>query len=158
MTSQLKVLLVDLNAFASFPTLAIGLLTAALRREGHAVQVICPLDHGRPTALRERRERITDHFKRRLHLSAYGPALPIRDLVRRARAFLRDKPDHLTIGRIRAAIQAKPDIILLSAYLMHYEAVREIAASAKQQGVPVVVGGPMFNIQATAAHWRKLTC
>jgi anaerobic magnesium-protoporphyrin IX monomethyl ester cyclase len=156
MTSQIRVLLVDLNAFSSFPTLAIGLLTAALRREGHAVQVICPLDHGRPTAMRERRERISDHFKRRLHLSAYAPMLPIRDLARRVRGFLRDKPDHLTISRIRTAIESKPDVILLSAYLMHYEVVREIAASAEQQGVPVVVGGPMFNISATAAHWRKL--
>lgn len=156
MASQIKVLLVDLNAFSSFPTLAIGLLTSALRRDGHAVQVICPLDHGRPTAMRERRERFADHFMRRVNLSAYGPMLPLRDLSRRIRGFFRDKPDRLTISRIRTAIQSKPDIILLSAYLMHYEVVREIAASAQQQGVPVVVGGPMFNISATADHWCKL--
>ena len=75
-----KVLLVDLNAFSSFPTLAIGLLTASLRREGHAVDVICPLDHGRPTALRERRERWSDHLMRRVHLSGMVPALPLRDM------------------------------------------------------------------------------
>ena len=78
--SGAKVLLVDLNAFASFPTLAIGLLTATLRREGHTVDVICPLDHGRPTVLRERRERLIDHIMRRIHLSGLPPALPLRDV------------------------------------------------------------------------------
>ncbi|WP_290576945.1 B12-binding domain-containing radical SAM protein [Ketobacter sp.] len=156
MAHQGKVLLVDLNAFSSFPTLAIGLVTAALRRDGYAVQVICPLDHGRPTAVRERRERLTDHFMRRLHLSAYQPILPLRDLARRARAFVRDKPDRVTIDRIRSAIESRPSVILLSAYLMHFEVVRKIAAIAQQQDIPVVVGGPMFNIAATAEHWRKL--
>jgi len=156
MASQTKVLLVDLNAFSSFPTLAIGLLTAALRRAGLSVEVICPLDHGRPTAMRERRERITDHLQRRLHLSGYAPTLPLRDLARKARAFFRDRPDHMTIKRIRTALETKPDVILLSAYLMHFEVVRAIAASAKELGVPVVVGGPMFNISATAEHWRNI--
>lgn len=156
MAAQPRVLLVDLNAFSSFPTLAIGLLTAALRRQAFAVQVICPLDHGRPTVMRERQERITDHFMRRLHLSAYAPILPIRDLARRVWGFLRDRPDRITVSRIRRALESKPDVILLSAYLMHYEVVREIAASAKEKGVPVIVGGPMFNIVATASHWRSL--
>ena len=54
------------------------------------------------------------------------------------------------------ALDAKPDIILLSAYLMHYEVVREIARLAKERAIPVLVGGPMFNIEATAEHWRHL--
>lgn len=156
MQSQLKVLLVDLNAFSSFPTLAIGLLTASLRRNGHAVDVICPLDHGRPTAMRERRERLHDHLMRRFHLSGLAPALPFRDLARGVRAFWRDRPDRLTLQRIRRAIENQPDVILLSAYLMHYEVVREIAAAAKKRGIPVIVGGPMFNIEATSQHWRAV--
>lgn len=156
MCSKSKVLLVDLNAFSSFPTLAIGLLTATLRREGHAVNVICPLDHGRPSAVRERQERWGDHFMRRLHLSGLSPAFPMRDLLRGARAAWRDKPDSVTISRIRAALDAGPDVILLSAYLMHYSVVRKIAADAKERNIPVVVGGPMFNITATAQHWCSL--
>jgi len=151
-----NILLVDLNAFSSFPTLAIGLLTASLRREGHAVNVVCPLDHGRPTAMRERRERWPDHLMRRVHLAGLTPALPLRDVLRGARAAWRDKPDGLTLKRMRLALDAGPDVVLLSAYLMHYNVVREIAAIAKTRGIPVIVGGPMFNIEATADHWRKL--
>ena len=62
----------------------------------------------------------------------------------------------MTVKRIGAALNARPDVILLSAYLMHYTVVREIAAVAGKQNIPVVVGGPMFNIKATAEHWRKL--
>jgi radical SAM superfamily enzyme YgiQ (UPF0313 family) len=151
-----KVLLVDLNAFSSFPTLAIGILTASLRRKGHIVEVICPLDHGRPTAMRERRERLSDHVMRRVHLSGLVAALPFRNGARAFRAFWRNRPDRKTIARIQTAIDANPDVILLSAYLMHYEVVCEIAALAKQKGIPVLVGGPMFNIEVTAEHWRSV--
>lgn len=154
--SKPKLLLVDLNAFSSFPTLAIGLLTATLRRDGFAVNVICPLDHGRPTAMRERKERWSDHVMRRIHLSGLAPALPLRDLLRGVRAAWRDKPDAMTIKRIRLALNAKPGVVLLSAYLMHYNVVRKIASVAKDRGIPVIVGGAMFNIEATADHWRKL--
>lgn len=156
MNRKTQVLLVDLNAFSSFPTLAIGLLTAALRNAGNVVHVICPLDHGRPTAMRERRERIGDHLMRLLHLSTYKPILPLRDLARWLRAHFRDKPDAVTLKRIQLALSKKPEILLLSAYLMHFEVVRALALLAKKQGIPVVVGGPMFNIPATAEHWRKL--
>ena len=40
-----RFLVVDLNNFASFPTLAVGLLVAALRNRGHRVDVLCPLAH-----------------------------------------------------------------------------------------------------------------
>lgn len=50
----------------------------------------------------------------------------------------------------------RPDVILLSAYLMHYQVVKEIAALAEQKGIPLLVGGPMFNIEATAQDWRSL--
>lgn len=155
-TAQSKILLIDLNAFSSFPTLAIGILTASLRREGHAVNVVCPLDHGKPTAMRERREHLPDHLMRRFHLSGLAPALPLRDAARSLRAFWRDRPDKVTINRIRSTLDEKPDIVLLSAYLMHYEVVREIAKLAKERSIPVLVGGPMFNIEATAEHWRHL--
>ena len=58
--------MVDLNNFASFPTLAIGLLVAALRAEGHEVRLVSPLAHDVPSVLRERRETYLDHLKRRL--------------------------------------------------------------------------------------------
>lgn len=156
MNASPRVLLIDLNAFSSFPTLAIGLLTATLRRAGHMVNVVCPLDHGKPTAMRERRENLSDHLMRRFHLSGLPAALPFRDSARSLRSYWRDRPDRLTIKRITQALDDKPDIILLSAYLMHYRVVKEIALVAQEKGIPVLVGGPMFNIEATAQDWRTL--
>lgn len=156
MNSSLRILLVDLNAFSSFPTLAIGLLTASLRRAGHTVDVVCPIDHGKPTAMRERREHLGDHLLRRFNLSGLAPALPFRDAARQLRSFWRDRPDRLTLKRISQAIDKEPDVVLLSAYLMHYKVVQEIAATAARKGIPVLVGGPMFNIEATAQDWRRL--
>ena len=153
----LRVLMIDLNAFSSFPTLAIGLLTASLRRAGHAVEVISPLDHGRPTAERERRETLVDHLKRRVHLSMLRPAMPVRDLMRGLRRTVRERPDRRAVERVRASIAgAAPDAVLLSAYLMHREVVREIAAVCRAEGIPVLLGGPMFNIGETAREWRSI--
>jgi radical SAM superfamily enzyme YgiQ (UPF0313 family) len=49
-----------------------------------------------------------------------------------------------------------PDIILLSAYLQHYPIVTEIGKLAKTRGIPVVLGGPMFNLPQTAGAWRQI--
>ena len=40
---SVKCLFIDLNNLASFPTLAIGLLTASLRNKGHQVKLLSPL-------------------------------------------------------------------------------------------------------------------
>ena len=64
-----RVLIVDLNNFATFPTLTVGVLVSALRQEGHEVQVLCPLAHDVPAAERERQENWFDHFKQRIHLT-----------------------------------------------------------------------------------------
>ena len=45
---RIRTLLVDLNNYARFPTLAIGYLVAALRREGIEVEVLSPLAYGLP--------------------------------------------------------------------------------------------------------------
>ena len=49
----MRVLLVDLNQFARFPTLAIGYLVASLRRAGVNVEVLSALNHGVPGKERE---------------------------------------------------------------------------------------------------------
>ncbi|HET7410336.1 MAG TPA: hypothetical protein VFJ13_09045, partial [Paracoccaceae bacterium] len=69
-----RILIVDLNNFASFPTLAIGLLTAALRNAGHQVDVLCPLAFDVPATQRERRETLLDHLSRRVNLTDWQPA------------------------------------------------------------------------------------
>lgn len=152
----LNILIVDLNNFASFPTLAIGLLTASLREQGHGVEVLCPLAFDAPATLRERREWIGNHILRRIHLTDWEPALAIRDIARRLRERHIERP-HATVPReVKHALDRGPDAVLLSAYLQHRATVRDIGRMASARDVPVILGGPMFNLANVAAAWKDL--
>jgi anaerobic magnesium-protoporphyrin IX monomethyl ester cyclase len=155
-TQPRRVLIVDLNNFASFPTLAIGLLTASLRNRGHEVQVLCPLAYDVPAVERERQENALDHLKRRLHLSTLPVARHPRNLARAARGWWRERPHARVLGEVAKALSHGPDIVLLSAYLQHFNTSREIGRLAKARNIPVVIGGPMFNVEGVAQAWRSL--
>lgn len=151
-----RVLIVDLNNFATFPTLAIGLLVAALRNSGKEVQVICPLAYDVPAAERERRENIVDHVKRRVHLSTSPVFRRPRNLARKTRHWWQRRPHAVVLREVEKALKQQPDVVLLSAYLQHFNTVREIGKLAKAKGAPVLLGGPMFNVKGTARAWAEL--
>lgn len=151
-----RFLVVDLNNFASFPTLAVGILVSALRNRGHQVNVLCPLAYDVPATQRERREILFDHLRRRLHLADWMPFLRMRDLLRRLAIRHSERAHPVVLRETARALERKPDALLISAYLQHFESVRAIAAIAQRAGVPVLLGGPMFNIAETAEVWRKL--
>jgi anaerobic magnesium-protoporphyrin IX monomethyl ester cyclase len=152
-----RVLIVDLNNFASFPTLAIGLLVATLRNAGHRVDVLCPLAYDVPAVARERRELIIDHWKRRLHLSTSSAVRWVRDTARSMHDWWSERP-HPKLDRMvkQTIARDQPDIVLLSAYLRHYRSVKRIAANALESQIPVLLGGPMFNVSGVSAAWRDL--
>lgn len=151
-----RVLMVDLNNFSSFPTYAIGLLIAALRNKGHRVQLLSPLAHDVPAIERERQETIVDHVQRRIHLADWKPFIGVRDFLREAHARIRERPHPTVLREVRRALAVRPDVILLSAYLQHFSTVREIGRIAQKHGIPVLLGGPMFNIQNVAGAWADL--
>ena len=126
-----QLLIVDLNNFANFPTLAVGILTAALRNRGHQVEVLCPLAYDVPAVERERPETHLDHVARRVHLSDWTPARSTRDLLRKLRIHRIERPHPRVIREVRRAIERGVEAILLSAYLQHYEIVREIGKVAQ---------------------------
>jgi anaerobic magnesium-protoporphyrin IX monomethyl ester cyclase len=152
-----RVLVVDLNNFASFPTLAIGLLVSALRRDGHDVRVLCPLAFDVPATERERRERWPDHFARRINLAGAKWLRTPRSIAVVARRWWAERPHATVVSEITRAIRSAPDVILLSAYLQHFRTVKIVGQLAGRQNIPVLVGGPMFNIAPTADKWRSLT-
>ncbi len=154
--SGLRLLIVDLNNFASFPTLAIGLLVASLRERGHRVDVLCPLAHDVPATERERRETLLDHTRRRIHLSDWKPFLGVRDVLRRLETARVERAHPAVLGEIHKALAAPPDAILISAYLQHFNSVAAIAGLAKDRNVPVILGGPMFNLPQVADEWRGI--
>ena len=151
-----KALLVDLNNFASFPTLAVGILVASLRNAGFDAQVIVPLAYDVPASVREREEKVWHHLERRIHLSTLRPFLGIRDALRSARYLWRNRVHGRVLKEVRAALEQRPDIILLSAYLQHYATVEAIGRMAGEMGIPVLLGGPAFNLPETAEAWRSI--
>lgn len=153
---SLRLQIVDLNNFASFPTLAIGLLVAALRDQGHQVDVLSPLAHDVPATQRERRETLLDHVKRRIHLSDWPPFLGVRNFLRRLETARVERAHPIVLREIRKALAKAPDGILISAYLQHFNSVAAIAKLAQEKTVPVILGGPMFNLPEVAEDWRKI--
>lgn len=155
-SSGLRLLVVDLNNFASFPTLAIGLLVASLRGRGHRVDVLCPLAHDVPATERERRETLIDHTRRRIHLSDWKPFLRMRDMLRRLETVRVERAHPGVLDEIRKALINPPDAILISAYLQHFNSVAAIARLAQALRVPVILGGPMFNLPEVSDNWRQI--
>lgn len=150
------VLLVDLNNFATFPTLAVGILVAALRNAGHRVSLMCPLSHDVPAAVREYRETKLDDIKRRLHLTTSPVLKTVRDIARSIHYWRDEKPHPGVIEHARRELDKNPEILLLSAYLQHYNTVVALARLARERNIPVLLGGPMFNVEGTAELWRRI--
>jgi len=151
-----RAVFVDLNNFSTFPTLAVGIMVASLRNAGIRVEVICPLAHDVPAAERERRETILDHVARRIHLSTHSAFRIPRDLARATRLWWRERPHPRVLQEATRVLDSKPDILLLSAYLQHFETVRALCALAEARGVPVLLGGPVFNHSGTIEAWRAI--
>ncbi|MFM7052535.1 MAG: B12-binding domain-containing radical SAM protein [Planctomycetota bacterium] len=153
---DLRAVFVDLNNFSTFPTLAVGILVASLRNAGMQVEVICPLAHDVPAAERERRERYTDHLARRIHLSTHPLFRVPRDAARAIRGWWRGRPHARVLRETARVLDSKPDVLLLSAYLEHFETVRALSQIAAARGIPVLLGGPAFNHPRTVDAWRRV--
>ena len=151
-----RFLLVDLNNFASFPTLAIGILIAALRNVGHSVELVVPLAYNVPGSTRERPDTLARHLIRKAHHSTIPGLRWARDGLRSVYYWNKNRPNSKTLREIEYAIARGPDLILLSAYLMHYDSVVRICALAKRRNIPVIVGGPALNLTGPARRWRDI--
>lgn len=150
-----RALIVDLNNFASFPTLAVGILVAALRNGGHDARLLVPLAYDVPASVREKPDRWYHHWMRRLHLSTRPATRWLRDSGRTAWNWRQRRPHGRVLRAVRLALTDKPDILMLSAYLQHHETVVALGRLAEQSGVPLLLGGPAFNLSETAEAWRK---
>lgn len=151
-----KILMVDLNNFATFPTLSIGILVSSLRNAGHQVRLLCPLAYDVPAAERERSETRFEDLMRRVHLSTNPWLQTARTLAHRAYIWRTERAHPVVASEVRKELEKKPDVLLLSAYLNHFSSVTEIAKIAQEMKIPVLLGGPMLNLPATADVWRNI--
>jgi len=154
--TQTRSLVVDLHNSASFPTLSVGILVGALREAGHEVELLSPLAHDVLALQREHQETFWDDWQRRLHLSRWRVLRPLRNCGRKLHAWGEGRPHRRTLLETTRALDRKPDVLLLSAYLRHYPTVRMIGRLAQEAKIPLLVGGPLFNFSATANEWLEI--
>ncbi len=153
-----KILLVDLNNFARYPTLAIGYLVTPLRAAGYEVDVLSPLAIGAPATERERAENWREHLKRQINFATHPVVQPLHEPIRKLYEKWQSEPHVITLKAVQERItQAKPDIILLSAYLNHYGSVQAVAGLALRHKIPVLLGGPAFSQPETIREWLSIT-
>lgn len=156
-----KLLLVDLNNFARYPTVPIGYLASVLRRSGTHVDVFAPLMVGVKGVTREKREH-------RLSLLAaminYRIATCRFETIRRWRdafAFRRrseiSSHQEAVIAAFKERFQeSRPQLVMISTYLMYREVCERLCRLCAAAGVPVVIGGPYFAQPKTIADWACL--
>ena len=149
-----QALIIDLNNYARYPTLAIGYLRRRARGGGFEVDVSTPLSHGVPAVEREHPESIWDQLQRRVYFSTHPLAIRWHDFLRARRARWIGRPHPRLVEELeRIFAERKVDVLLMSAYMDHYPTVRAAGEIAARHDVPVVLGGPVFNLPNVAREW-----
>lgn len=157
----MRVLIVDLNNFAHYPSIAIGYVAAALRKSDTEVDVFSPLSIGSSGVTREPRTPVWGALDQQLR---YSTAVSQNRLVQRARGHLakRHLPaltrDSTTLTQSLAKkIETNDyDAVLVSTYLMYQDVCREIGALCLKEDIPFIVGGPYFAQPEVAREWITL--
>ena len=155
------ILLCDLNNFARYPTIPIGYLAALLRRAGQSVEVFSPWSLGVGGVTREAPVPIWGHLDQGLR---YWSAMTPNRVVRMFRAALQRHHSNSDLNRqaalieaaVRNRIEARPSVVLVSAYLMYFDVVRRICATCGEADIPVVVGGPYLADERVRRQWRSI--
>ncbi len=149
-------LFIDLNNFAAYPTLAVGYLIKSLRLTGHTVKLLSPLALGVPAFTRDNEETWKDQLVRRLYFSSHPLLSRLHDTLRNTHTNWRSKPHPLMLREVEQAIAKRPAAILISAYLTQYAMCTEIGRMAKAANIPVLLGGPFFNLQNVTNEWLTI--
>lgn len=161
MAATKKVLLVDLNNFARYPTLPIGYMAAILRADGLQVDVFSPLMVGVGGVVREKRPHRFSLLVSKLNHRA---ATSSHIWVRRWRQRLADgrasdlaaHHDTVVEGFARSFAECRPDAVLISTYLMYRPVCERICALCQAAGVPVLIGGPYFSQPEVIQDWMQM--
>lgn len=155
-----SVLLIDLNNFARFPTLPVGLIAARLRESGWSVDVLSPLAVGVPGVPRPTRAPLWGYWDERLRWwSATTPSRTVRSFrqtLDALRPHRRSTTRERLLSAVSEALDREPKVVLISSYLMYQDAVEEICGLSARKGVPVLLGGPAFHDRATRQSWASI--
>lgn len=157
----IRVLLVDLNNFARYPTLSIGYLAATLRAAGHHVSVFAPLMVGVRGVAREAR---TGRFGLLASKLNYRAAVSRRSWIRswrdrlasRARSGITRQRTAVLEGFRERLARDRPEVVLISTYLMYRDACEEICDLCRRAGIPTILSGPYFVQPEVIGSWARI--
>jgi anaerobic magnesium-protoporphyrin IX monomethyl ester cyclase len=157
----MKVCIVDLNNFAAYPTISVGLLVAVLRRAGMEVDVFSPLSTGVRGVQREPKVPLhgllLDRLSYRTAVSRNRLVTSIRRRVsKRRRSELIGQSGKITSLLAEHFDRGRPDAVLVSTYLMYFPLCRSIARSCKQRGTPLLIGGQYFVHPDVLREWLSI--
>ncbi len=156
----LRVLLIDLNNFARYPTISVGYLCSVLRKAGCEVEVLSPLAHGVPGLEREPQPRpwslLDQRLRYRAAASSHAWVASARERLQRLRSPLRPAAWRRLMHNLRACLDRNPDIVLVSTYLMYHEWCAAIGELCAERDTPMVVGGGYFTQPEVAEAWLRL--
>lgn len=156
----MRVLLVDLNNFARYPTVAIGLLAALLRERGEDVEVFSPLSVGAPGVPREPPPRAWGAWEARArHWTATTPNVAVRHLRRgleRRSLPIRGGRRRALLAHFDRLLASGPEVVLVSTYLMYFDLCRELSRRCQRAGVPLLLGGSAFSQPDVVNAWSEV--
>jgi len=157
---NLRVLLVDLNNFSLYPTMAVGYLAAILRQNGIEVTVLSPLAYGIPGVIREPPESTFLNFARRINFALAQIPGTVPELTKRMIDAARTRlvaQRYPRIGEIFADANPEDyDAVLVSAYLMYYPVCVEIGRLCAARNIPLLIGGSYFAAREVAESWLDI--
>lgn len=156
-----KILLVDLNNFARYPTLSIGYLASVLRNDSCEVCVYAPLMVGIQGTTREQRPHCFSLPIAKLnHLAAtsrhawirrWRSALGIRRLSQMTLA------SKVVLDGLKSLLEeTKPDVVMVSTYLMYQTICKKICALCQYANIPILIGGSYFSQPEVIENWSQI--
>ena len=112
---------------------------------------------GLPAVEREGQERFWQQVQRRIYFSTHPLTYRMHDQLRAWRIQAKNRPHPKVLAETtRALEERRPDILLLSAYLDHRPSVVALSSVAAAHGIPVLLGGPVFNVPEIARAWHDI--
>lgn len=149
--------LIDLNNFAYYPTLAIGLLARYIRDAGYDLTVLSPLSQGIKSRKREKTERSIDYLITRIVLS---DRWIVRKLLQHIKKIAFVKERYMGKQRIyrfvKSSMPNTTDLVLISTYTENHSIFKKVSSLLYRKGIPIMIGGPGFNEKSSISKFLKL--
>ena len=159
----LRVLIVDLNNFARYPTVAVGYLASVLRQAGITVSVFSPLSCGVTGVVREPPVRwwslIDQRLRYRTAVSRNKCVRWIRGRAARLHAPMLARQSGAVVEQFKRRLDEfeRVDAVLVSTYLMYYSLCERMAKVCGDRSIPVIIGGAYFAQREVAREWIQMS-